>query len=70
MDEAYRSVIVGGNFVDNFFLHFLGKPTPSTFVPTYLSAVVERLWRTLMTIPEFQDLPSALKLQVSSIETL
>jgi hypothetical protein len=65
MDEAYRSVVIGGDFVDNFVLFAFGKPTPRTFFPEYLSGVLERLWRTLMIHSEFQDLPSNTKLQVN-----
>lgn len=65
MDEAYRSVVIGGDFVHNFALYAFGKPTPRTFFPEYLSAVLERLWRTLMIHPEFQELPPNTKLQVS-----
>jgi len=55
--------------VESFALYAFGKPTPKTFFPNYLSAVIERLWRTLMIHPEFQDMPSNTKFQVLYFHT-
>ena len=64
MDEAFRSVAVGDDFINEFLLHSLGVPVSKTFMPNYLSIVMERMWRVLRMHADFDDLPTGEQLKV------
>ena len=67
VDEAFRSVAVGDDFISEFLLHAMGVPVSKTFMPNYLSIVMERMWRVLRMHPDFDELPTGAQLQVNDL---
>ena len=65
MDEAFRSVTLGDEFLKEWILFAKGvMPASKMFLPTYLSAVLERMWRVLRVHADFEELPTGLQLQI------
>jgi hypothetical protein len=58
---------VDDGFIHEFLLHSLGVPVSKTFMPNYLSLVMERMWRVLRMHPDFDELPAGAQLQVLAL---
>lgn len=55
-DQAFRSVEVGMDLINEFVMHCLGVPLSKTFFPTGLVVMLERIRRLLNQHPEFEEM--------------
>ncbi len=61
VDDAYRSVPMGDEILDEIAMFTLGVPLSKSFIKVNLALGQERTWRIFLTQPEFVNLPPMLR---------
>ena len=56
VDQAFRSVPLGMDLINEFMMHCLGVPLSRTYMPAVLSVMLERIRRVLNIHPNFEEM--------------
>lgn len=58
IDEVFRSVTIGDEILNEFFMFSLGVPLSRNYMKSVISITLERVWRLFNAHPDFEELPS------------
>ena len=59
MEEAFRSVTIGDEMINEFFMYSLGVPLSKKYMKNVVSLTLERMWRVYNIHHEFKELPGS-----------
>ena len=64
MEEAFRSVTIGDEIMNEFFMYSLGVPLSKKYMKNVVTLTLERMWRVFNIHQEFRELPVSTQRQL------